>query len=101
MQHTIVSQDEWLAARKALLAKEKEFTKARDALSAARRALPWVKVDKNYVFDGPNGKQTLAELFDGRSQLDRLSLHVRPGLGGRLPALLALGRQFQSASSCT
>jgi predicted dithiol-disulfide oxidoreductase (DUF899 family) len=52
-----------------LLAKEKEFTKARDALSAARRALPWVKVDKNHVFDGPAGKQTLAELFDGRSQL--------------------------------
>ena len=69
MQHTIVSQDQWLAARKALLAKEKEFTKARDQLSEARRALPWVKVDKTYVFDGPNGKQTLAELFDGRSQL--------------------------------
>ena len=69
MQHTIVSEDEWLAARKALLAKEKEFTKARDALSAARRALPWVKVEKRYSFDGPNGKQTLAELFDGRSQL--------------------------------
>ena len=48
MQHTIVSEDEWLAARKALLAKEKEFTKARDALSAARRALPWVKVEKRY-----------------------------------------------------
>ena len=69
MPHAIVSQDEWLAARKALLAKEKEFSKARDQLSAARRALPWVKVDKNYVFDGPDGKQTLADLFDGRSQL--------------------------------
>ena len=69
MAHAIVSQAEWLAARQALLAKEKEFTKARDALSAARRDLPWVKVEKNYVFDGPTGKQTLAELFDGRSQL--------------------------------
>jgi predicted dithiol-disulfide oxidoreductase (DUF899 family) len=69
MQHAVVSQSEWLSARKELLAKEKEFTKARDALSAARRALPWVKVDKNHVFDGPAGKQTLAELFDGRSQL--------------------------------
>jgi len=69
MQHSIVSQSEWLAARKALLAKEKEFTRARDALSAARRELPWVEVDKNYVFDGPAGKQSLAELFDGRSQL--------------------------------
>jgi predicted dithiol-disulfide oxidoreductase (DUF899 family) len=69
MQHTVVSQDEWLAARKALLAKEKEFTKQRDRLNAERRELPWVKIDKNYVFDGPAGKQSLAELFDGRSQL--------------------------------
>jgi len=69
MQHAVVSQSEWLRARKELLAKEKEFTKARDALSAARRALPWVKVEKDYVFDGPGGKQSLADLFDGRSQL--------------------------------
>jgi predicted dithiol-disulfide oxidoreductase (DUF899 family) len=69
MQHKIVSQDEWLAARKALLAKEKGFTKARDVLSAERRALPWVKIDKNYAFDGPDGNQSLADLFDGRSQL--------------------------------
>jgi predicted dithiol-disulfide oxidoreductase (DUF899 family) len=65
----IVSRDEWLAARKELLAKEKQLTHQRDAVSAERRALPWVKVDKQYVFDGPNGKQTLADLFDGRSQL--------------------------------
>ena len=52
MQHKIVSQDEWLKARKALLAKEKEFTRARDALSTTRRALPWTPVEKNYVFDG-------------------------------------------------
>ena len=69
MQHTVVSQDEWLTARKALLAQEKEFSKARDALSAAQRALPWVKVEKNYVFDGAAGKQSLSDLFDGRSQL--------------------------------
>ena len=69
MQHTVISQEEWLAARKSLLAREKEFTKARDALTEARRALPWVKIEKDYVFDGPDGKQTLAELFDGRSQL--------------------------------
>jgi len=69
MQHKVVSQGEWLAARKALLAKEKEFTRQRDALSETRRDLPWVKVDKNYVFDGPDGKETLAELFGGRSQL--------------------------------
>jgi predicted dithiol-disulfide oxidoreductase (DUF899 family) len=65
----IVSRDEWLTARKELLAKEKQLTRQRDAVSAERRALPWVKVDKQYVFDGPNGKQTLADLFDGRSQL--------------------------------
>jgi predicted dithiol-disulfide oxidoreductase (DUF899 family) len=69
MTHPVVSQAEWLDARKRLLAEEKEFTKARDRLSAVRRDLPWVKVDKNYVFDTPRGKQTLADLFDGRSQL--------------------------------
>ena len=67
--HRIVSQDEWLAARKAHLAEEKAFSKARDALSKKRRELPWVKVDKTYVFDGPNGKETLADMFGGRSQL--------------------------------
>ena len=70
MEHQkVVSQDEWLAARKQHLKKEKEFTRLRDELSAERRGLPWVKVDKNYVFDGPKGKETLADLFDGRSQL--------------------------------
>ena len=65
----IVSRDEWLAARKKLLAKEKRLTRERDALAAERRQLPWVKVDKNYVFDSPVGKKTLADLFEGRSQL--------------------------------
>ncbi len=69
MHNPVVSRDEWLAARKQLLAKEKAFTHMRDALNAERQSLPWVKVDKPYVFDGPNGKQTLADLFDGRSQL--------------------------------
>ena len=69
MQHKVVSQQQWLTARTALLAKEKEFTKARDDLSRLRRKLPWIKVEKNYVFEGANGKQALAELFDGRSQL--------------------------------
>jgi predicted dithiol-disulfide oxidoreductase (DUF899 family) len=67
--HNIVSREEWIEARKAHMEHEKEYTRARDRLSAERRALPWVKVDKNYVFDGPNGKQTLADLFAGRSQL--------------------------------
>ena len=67
--HPVVSHDAWLAARTALLAKEKEFTRLRDELSRERRALPWEKVDKEYVFEGPRGKQTLADLFERRSQL--------------------------------
>jgi predicted dithiol-disulfide oxidoreductase (DUF899 family) len=69
MQQRIVNRDEWIAARKALLIKEKEFTRLRDQLSAERRALPWVKVEKSYEFDGLTGKETLADLFAGRSQL--------------------------------
>lgn len=69
MPHKVVSQDDWLVARKALLAKEKALTRARDALNEERRKLPWVKVEKRYVFDTPQGKKTLAELFEGRSQL--------------------------------
>ena len=67
--HKIVSKNGWIAARKVLLKKEKEFTALRDQLSQQLRDLPWIAVDKKYVFDGPNGKQTLSELFDGRSQL--------------------------------
>ena len=65
----VVSQEEWLAARKAHLLKEKEFTRLRDELSQQRRALPWVKVDKEYRFEGPAGQETLSDLFEGRSQL--------------------------------
>src|SRR4051794_31311790 len=67
--HKTVSREEWLEARRALLAKEKAVLKQQDALAAERRALPWVKVEKEYVFEGPNGKETLADLFAGRSQL--------------------------------
>jgi predicted dithiol-disulfide oxidoreductase (DUF899 family) len=70
MQHPkVVSEAEWLTARRELLAKEKELTRQRDAVSAQRRELPWVKVEKKYVFDGPNGKQSLADLFGDKSQL--------------------------------
>jgi len=69
MQNQIVSRDEWIAARRELLAKEKELTRLRDQLNARRRELPWVKIDKTYVFDGPNGQESLADLFAGRSQL--------------------------------
>jgi len=65
----IVSQEEWLTARKQLLVKEKEFTRLRDQLNEERHNLPWVKIEKRYEFDTPNGRQTLADLFDGRSQL--------------------------------
>jgi predicted dithiol-disulfide oxidoreductase (DUF899 family) len=69
VRHGVVSPEEWLAARQELLRKEKEFTRARDELSALRRELPWEAVTKEYVFEGPQGRQRLAELFDGRSQL--------------------------------
>jgi predicted dithiol-disulfide oxidoreductase (DUF899 family) len=65
----VVSPAEWIEARKELLLKEKEFTRLRDQLSQQRRELPWEKVEKQYVFDGPSGKETLAELFNGKSQL--------------------------------
>jgi predicted dithiol-disulfide oxidoreductase (DUF899 family) len=67
--HRIVSREEWVEARKAHMAHEKEFTRARDRLAEERRALPWVKVDKDYAFAGPNGAAHLADLFKGRPQL--------------------------------
>lgn len=67
--HRVVSHDEWIEARQQFLAKEKEFTRLRDQLSQQRRGLPWERVDKHYVFGGPNGKETLSDLFAGRSQL--------------------------------
>ncbi len=68
-QPRVVSQAEWIAARKELLAKEKDLTRQRDALAEERRKLPWVKVEKKYVFETASGKKSLAELFGGRSQL--------------------------------
>ncbi len=69
MQNQVVSREEWLEARRALLLKEKEATHLRDRVNAERMALPWVKVDKPYVFDTPQGRKTLSDLFDGRTQL--------------------------------
>ena len=69
MKHAVVPPEEWLKARKDLLEKEKAFTKLRDEISADRRALPWVKIEKTYRFDTPHGIQTLSDLFNGRSQL--------------------------------
>src|SRR5580698_4592844 len=79
VSHKIVSEKEWLAARKNLLAREKELTRERDELNRQRRELPWVRVEKNYVFDGPNGKETLADLFAGRSQLIVQHFMLGPG----------------------
>jgi predicted dithiol-disulfide oxidoreductase (DUF899 family) len=67
--HKVVPHGEWIEARQQFLAKEKEFTRLRDQLSQQRRDLPWERVDREYVFDGPNGKETLSDLFAGRSQL--------------------------------
>ena len=67
--HEVVSREQWLAARVALLAREKAHTRERDALARERRELPWVRVDKAYVFETPGGPRTLADLFGGRSQL--------------------------------
>ena len=77
--HKVVSRDEWLVARRALLAKEKAMLKARDALAREVRDLPWVRVDKQYVFEGPNGRETLSDLFAGRSQLLVKHFMLGPG----------------------
>jgi len=79
MQHQIVSRDEWLIARKAHLAREKEMTRLRDKLAAERRELPWVKVEKAYRFDAPEGKVSLGDLFAGRSQLIVKHFMLAPG----------------------
>src|SRR5213596_1600703 len=98
----IVSREEWLVARKKLLAREKQLTHERDAVAAERRQLPWVKVEKNYVFDSPTGKKTLADLFNGKSQLIVYHLMFGPewqeacpscsfNMDHTDPALIALG----------
>jgi predicted dithiol-disulfide oxidoreductase (DUF899 family) len=76
---TIVTRNEWLAARKKHLAREKELTRLRDELSAERRRLPWVRVEKHYVFDGPNGRESLADLFGVGSQLIIQHFMFAPG----------------------
>jgi len=93
----VVSEKEWLAARQELLNAEKEFTRQRDALSAKRRALPWVKVEKNYVFDGPNGKESLSELFRDKSQLIVYHFMLAPGWEQGCPGCSFLGDHFDGA----
>jgi predicted dithiol-disulfide oxidoreductase (DUF899 family) len=92
--HEVVSSQQWIARRKDLLRKEKEFTKLRDELSRQRRELPWEKVEKQYVFDGPNGKQTLADLFAGRSQLIIYHFMFGPGWEQGCPSCSYLADHF-------
>jgi predicted dithiol-disulfide oxidoreductase (DUF899 family) len=79
MQHTVVSREEWLVARQRLLSRERDMTHALDALRAERRQLPWVRIDKPYVFEGPDGACTLGDLFRGRSQLAIYNFMLTPG----------------------
>jgi predicted dithiol-disulfide oxidoreductase (DUF899 family) len=75
----VVSREEWLAARRRHLAREKELMRRNDELAAERRALPWMRIDKRYLFDGPRGEETLADLFEGRSQLIVYHFMLAPG----------------------
>lgn len=78
-RHPVVTEEDWVAKRRELLVKEKELTRQQDRIAAARRDLPWMKVDKQYVFDTPNGKVSLADLFEGRSQLIIKHFMLGPG----------------------
>jgi predicted dithiol-disulfide oxidoreductase (DUF899 family) len=95
--HKVVSHDEWLTARKAHLVEEKAFSRARDALSRKRRELPWEKVDKNYVFDTPSGKKSLADLFGGKSQLIVYHFMLGPGWEAGCPSCSLLADHFDGA----
>ena len=95
--HKVVSQKEWLEARKAFLAKEKNLTHQRDALNAERLKLPWVKVEKNHVFDGPNGKVSLGDVFGGRSQLIVYHFMFGPGWKEGCPSCSMLGDGIDAA----
>src|SRR5437016_14603695 len=89
----VVSAKEWEVARQKLLVREKELTRARDALAAGRRRMPWVAVEKKYEFDGPKGKASLLDLLDGRRQLIIYRAFFEPGetVGRNMPALAAPG----------
>ena len=93
----VVSADEWRVAREALLVKEKEATRARDALAAERRRLPRVHIDKGYVFDGPEGKAALLDLFEGRGQLPRALTAEKT----RVPALQRTAHDLRDGTAVT
>lgn len=95
--HKIVAHDEWTAARTAYLIEEKAFSRARDALARKRRELPWEPVEKRYVFDGPHGKETLADLFGGKSQLIVYHFMLGPGWEAGCPSCSYLADHFDGA----
>lgn len=95
MQHEVVDAKKWTAARVELLKKEKEFTRLRDEISKQRRELPWEKVEKNYVFEGPDGKKTLADLFGERNQLIVYHFMLGPGWKEGCPSCSYLADHFE------
>ncbi len=95
--HQIVSHDDWLAARKEHLAKEKEFTRLRDQLTRQRQQLPWERIETSYVFDSPSGKESLAALFEGRSQLLIYHFMLGPGWEAGCPSCSYLADHFDPA----
>src|SRR5207237_1441555 len=97
----VVSREQWLEARRRLLAREKEFTRSHDALNADRRRLPMVKVDKEYVFEGPDGKVTLAQLFGDKRQLIVQHVMFGPDWDKPCPAATAPPRCPATAASCS
>src|SRR6202795_2563861 len=90
----VVSHADWIEARKKLLSQEKEFTRQRDDISRQRRELPWEKVEKKYVFEGPKGKESLADLFGGRSQLAVYHFMLGPGWKEGCPSCSFLADHF-------
>src|ERR1700687_3565 len=99
MEHSkVVSQAKWLEARKELMKKEKEFSQLRDELSRQRREMPWEKVEKAYAFDGPKGKETLADLFGGRRQLIVYHFMFGPGWKEGCPSCSFLADTFDGAA---
>ena len=98
-KHEVVSEQEWMAARMGLLAKEKEATRHHDELARMRHQLPWVRVSKDYTFTGSDGKKTLADLFDGRSQLLIYHFMFHPDWEEGCPSLLHPGRSHRAVPS--
>ncbi len=96
-QHPIVSHDQWIAERRALLRREKELTRLRDELALQRRALPWRRIEQDYVFDTPAGRRSLAELFDGRRQLVVQHFMLGPGWQQGCPSCSFMADHIEGA----